>query len=49
MLWSFLYFFFLLSAYYILRPMREARGVGVGSQWLPAAVRRPPSLTLLAG
>ena len=34
--WSFLYFFCVLTAYYILRPVREARGVGVGVQWLPA-------------
>jgi ATP:ADP antiporter, AAA family len=33
--WSFLYFFFLLSSYYLLRPLREARGVGVGVQNLP--------------
>jgi AAA family ATP:ADP antiporter len=34
--WSFLYFFFVLNAYYILRPIREARGVGVGVQWFTA-------------
>jgi ATP:ADP antiporter, AAA family len=33
--WSFLYFFFLLSSYYLLRPLREARGIGVGVQYLP--------------
>ena len=33
--WSFLYFFFLLSSYYLLRPLREARGVGVGVENLP--------------
>lgn len=33
--WSFVSFFCLLSAYYILRPMRDAHGVGVGPQWLP--------------
>jgi AAA family ATP:ADP antiporter len=33
--WSFLYFFFLLSSYYLLRPLREARGIGVGVQNLP--------------
>src|SRR5688572_22919964 len=32
--WSFLYFFFLLSSYYLLRPLREARGIGVGVQYL---------------
>lgn len=33
--WSFFYFFFLLCAYYVLRPMREARGLGVGVNRLP--------------
>jgi AAA family ATP:ADP antiporter len=33
--WSFLYFFFLLSSYYLLRPLREARGIGVGVEKLP--------------
>ncbi len=33
--WSFLYFFFLLCSYYLLRPLREARGIGVGVQYLP--------------
>jgi ATP:ADP antiporter, AAA family len=33
--WSFLYFFFLLTAWYILRPMREARGQGLGVANLP--------------
>ena len=28
--WSFLYFFCLLTAYYILRPIRDERGVFVG-------------------
>ena len=32
--WCFLYFFFLLSSYYLLRPLREARGIGVGVQYL---------------
>ena len=33
--WSFLYFFALLCAYYILRPVREAMGVQAGVQNLP--------------
>ena len=33
--WSFLAFFCLLSAYYILRPLREARAQGLGVQYLP--------------
>ena len=35
--WAFAYFFFLLSAYYILRPLRDEMGVAVGPdrlQWL---------------
>lgn len=35
--WSFLYFFFLLSSYYILRPIRDEMGVTAGverMQWL---------------
>ncbi|HXK56643.1 MAG TPA: MFS transporter, partial [Gammaproteobacteria bacterium] len=37
LLWSFLYFFFLLSSYYILRPIRDEMGVTAGverMQWL---------------
>jgi AAA family ATP:ADP antiporter len=34
-LWSFAYFLFLLTAYYILRPIRDERGVFVGSAFLP--------------
>ncbi len=37
LLWSFAYFFFLLSSYYVLRPLRDEMGVaaGVGNlQWL---------------
>ncbi|MET0807691.1 MAG: MFS transporter, partial [Pseudoxanthomonas sp.] len=26
LIWAFLYFFFLLSGYYVLRPVREAMG-----------------------
>ena len=33
--WSFFYFFCVLSAYYILRPVRETMGVGSGSYTLP--------------
>jgi AAA family ATP:ADP antiporter len=34
-LWSFLYFFSLLSAYYILRPLRDEMGVTGGTRNLP--------------
>ena len=40
MLWSFAYFFCLLSAYYILRPLRDEMGVAGGVknlQWLFSA------------
>jgi AAA family ATP:ADP antiporter len=37
--WSFLYFLFLLTGYYILRPIRDERGVFVGSDRLPALYR----------
>ena len=33
--WSFLYFFCLLSAYYVLRPMREAMAVASGPDTIP--------------
>ncbi|MEE4163918.1 MAG: MFS transporter [Woeseiaceae bacterium] len=33
--WSFLYFFCVLSAYYILRPVREAMAVGSGAGTIP--------------
>jgi len=33
--WSFVYFFCVLSAYYILRPVRETMGVGSGPNTLP--------------
>ncbi len=33
--WSFTYFFCLLSAYYMLRPVREAMAVGGGTQNIP--------------
>ncbi len=33
--WSFIYFFCVLSAYYILRPVRETMGVGSGTNTLP--------------
>ncbi|HEX4386868.1 MAG TPA: MFS transporter [Myxococcales bacterium] len=35
MLWSFAYFFFLLSSYYILRPLRDETGVAGGVDKLP--------------
>ena len=34
-LWSFTYFFCLLGAYYILRPVREAMGVASGPETIP--------------
>ena len=33
-LWSFLYFFLLLTAYYVLRPVRDALGSTQNLQWL---------------
>ena len=41
LLWSFLYFFCLLAAYYVIRPVRDEMGVQVGAarlQWLFSAV-----------
>jgi AAA family ATP:ADP antiporter len=35
LLWSFAYFFFLLSSYYILRPIRDEMGVAGGTRNLP--------------
>jgi len=34
-LWSFAYFFFLLSGYYVLRPLRDEMGITGGVQQLP--------------
>ncbi len=34
-LWSFAYFFFLLSGYYVLRPLRDEMGIAGGVQQLP--------------
>lgn len=34
-LWSFLYFFFLLSSYYVLRPIRDEMGIQGGVENLP--------------
>lgn len=34
MLWSFAYFFSVLCAYYILRPLRDEMGVTVGQDGL---------------
>jgi AAA family ATP:ADP antiporter len=33
--WSFAYFFFVLSSYYIIRPVREEMGVGSGPNTIP--------------
>ncbi|MBT8092161.1 MAG: MFS transporter [Gammaproteobacteria bacterium] len=33
--WSFAYFFFVLSSYYVLRPVREAMAVGSGADTIP--------------
>ena len=33
--WSFLYFFFLLASYYVLRPLRDEMGIAGGVQRLP--------------
>jgi AAA family ATP:ADP antiporter len=35
LLWSFGYFFFLLAAYYLLRPLRDAMGIAGGVRHLP--------------
>ncbi len=35
LLWSFGYFFFLLAAYYLLRPLRDAMGIAAGVRNLP--------------
>jgi len=35
LIWSFLYFFFLLTGYYILRPLRDAMGIAGGEKALP--------------
>ena len=35
LLWSFLYFFFLLGGYYVLRPLRDEMGVIGGTRTLP--------------
>jgi len=35
MAWSFLYFFFLLASYYVLRPLRDEMGIAGGVQRLP--------------
>ena len=39
LVWSFLYFFFLLSGYYVLRPVREAMGASADvAQVFPPAM-----------
>ncbi|HUG71825.1 MAG TPA: hypothetical protein VMK82_00235, partial [Steroidobacteraceae bacterium] len=35
LLWSFAYFFFLLSTYYMLLPLRDAMGIEGGTRDLP--------------
>jgi AAA family ATP:ADP antiporter len=35
LLWSFAYFFFLLSSYYVLRPLRDEMGIAGGVEQLP--------------
>ena len=35
LLWSFAYFFFLLSSYYVLRPLRDEMGIAGGVKQLP--------------
>src|SRR4051812_385964 len=35
LVWSFLYFLFLLASYYILRPIRDDRGIAAGAARLP--------------
>ena len=35
LLWSFAYFFFLLAAYYVLRPVRDEMGIAGGVKNLP--------------
>ncbi len=39
-MWSFAYFFFLLSTYYMLLPLRDAMGSEGGTRGLQVAVRR---------
>jgi MFS family permease len=46
--WSFLYFFCVLSAYYILRPVREAMGVESGPATLPYLFMASFAVMLLA-
>jgi AAA family ATP:ADP antiporter len=46
--WSFLYFFCVLSAYYILRPVRETMGVGSGTTTLPYLFMASFAVMLLA-
>lgn len=46
--WSFLYFFCVLSAYYILRPVREMLGVQSGPETLPYLFMASFAVMLLA-
>jgi AAA family ATP:ADP antiporter len=46
--WSFFYFFCVLSAYYILRPVRETMGVGSGTNTLPYLFMASFAIMLLA-
>ena len=43
LLWSFAYFFCVLAAYYILRPVRDEMGVLSGAQGFPGCF--PPCLS----
>lgn len=45
LLWSFLYFFFLLTAYYVLRPVRDAMGAAADVE----AVFSPATIAWFAG
>ena len=46
--WSFLWFFFVLSAYYFIRPVRETMGTVVGKEYLPQLFGSVFLLTLIA-
>ncbi len=46
--WSFLYFFCILSSYYMLRPIRESMAVGSGPDTIPYLFLGTFTATLLA-
>jgi AAA family ATP:ADP antiporter len=48
LLWSALYFFFLLLSYYFLRPVREAMGIAKGADKLPWLMSATMVIVLLA-